>query len=309
MGKRTASMIPFPTVPSTAPCPELAGTFMSLTWDEETEKLPPKNIMNQVREYCESQAMKDFCEKAGLHGTSFEWNTNNNGGTRYVKRDSTVSTRFWTSYEKSMEKITHIPGSHKLFINFWETYKHDPNQKRMAVVFHGTPEERIPEILKHGLDPRYRRTQAFGKGEYFSKEPGLATTYCKGGHKLVVYLIFIPEEHEKYYSQKDRDIVVVNNTSHELPVGVLSFESVDREVVQHTQQLRIEQKELKFAAIAKEKELKKAKEEGADEATIEKLDDEVHEAWDMYFVTRLDENRNLMDHLSASQVNLHFDHH
>ena len=51
--------------------------------------------------------------------------------------------------------------------------------------------------------------------------------------------------------------------------------------------------------------LKKAKEEGADEATLEKLDDEVHAAWDLYFLTRLDENRNLMDHLSMSALALH----
>lgn len=300
-------MIPEPTIPGKV-CPELAGTFMSLTWDEETKKFPPERIMKEVREYCESQAMKEFCEKAGLHGVSFEWNTHNNGGTRFVRQHSTVSTRFWKSYEKNLERITHIPGSHKLYVNFWETYKHDTNQKRMAVVFHGTPEERVDDILKHGLDPRYRRTQAFGKGEYFSKEPGLATTYCKGGHKIVVYLIFVPEEHEKYYNQKDRDIVVVNNTSHELPIGVLSFESVDRDVVHHTQQLRIEQKTLKVKAIELEKELKRAKAEGGDEETIAKLDEDVHEAWDLYFATKLNENRNLMDHLSASQVNLDFDH-
>lgn len=288
-------MIPEPKVPLKV-APELVGTFMSLTWDEETHKSPPENIMKEVKFFCESPAMKEFCERAGLQGVSFEWNKYNSNGQRYVRRDSTVSSRFWKSYERTMEKALHM-GTHTQYINFWDTYKHDKNQKRMAVVFHGTSEERIEEILKHGLDPRYRCTQAFGKGEYFSKEPGLATTYCKGSNKLVVFLIFVPEEHEKYYSQKDRDIVVVNNTSHELPIGVISFESVDRDVVRHTQQLRIEQKELKFAAIEKEKLLKKAKEENQDEAIIQKLEEEVEEAWDLYFVTRLDENRNQMEHL------------
>lgn len=292
---RTASMIPEPTVPCKI-APELVGTFMSLSWDEKTEKSPPENIMKEVRFFCESQAMKDFCERAGLHGCSFEWNACNKGGRRYVRRDSTVTTRFLKSYEKSMEKHLHM-GTHSQYIKFWNTYKHDENQKRMAVVFHGTSEEKIPEILRHGLDPRYRRTQAFGAGEYFSKEPGLASTYCKNSNKLVVFLIFIPEEHEKYYNQKDRDIVVVNNTSHELPIGVLSFESVDRDVVRHTQQLRIEQKELKVAAIKKEQLLKTAREENQDEATVEQLEHEVHEAWDIYFLAKFDENRNQLDHL------------
>ena len=283
---------------------------MSLTWDEQTALSPPDHIMKEVRFFCESSALTDFCERAGLHGCSFEWNPANKGGSRYFRRHSNVSRRFWHSYETKVKDLLshlHLPTHHhhKQYIRFWDTYQHDPQQKRMGVVFHGTPEERIPEILDKGLDPRYRRTQAFGKGEYFSKDPGLATTYCQGGHKLVVYLVFLPEEHEKYYNQKDRDIVVVNNVSHELPIGVLSFESVDRTVVQHTQQLRIEQKALKVAAIENEQLLKKAQEAGQDEETIQKLEHEVHAAWDEYFITKFDENRNLMEHLHLTPVALH----
>lgn len=148
-------------------------------------------------------------------------------------------------------------------------------------------------------------THSFGKGEYFSKDPGLATTYCQGGHKLVVYLVFMPEEHERYYNQKDRDIVVINNTSHELPIGVLTFDWVDRKVVQHTQELRIEQKALKFKAIEKEKLLKKAQEIDEDPDIIQKLDESVHAAWDEYFATKFDENRNLMEHLTMTPVAFH----
>jgi len=136
-------------------------------------------------------------------------------------------------------------------------------------------------------------------GEYFAKEPGLATTYCQGGHKLVVYLVFLPDENEKYYSQKDRDIVVVNNVSHELPIGVLTFESRDRKVIQHTQDLRIEQKELKVVAMEKEKLLKQAKQDGANDEVIRKLDDEVHAAWDEYFHIKFDDKRNLLEHIHS----------
>jgi hypothetical protein len=114
------------------------------------------------------------------------------------------------------------------------------------------------------------------------------------------------DEHEKYYSQKDRDIVVVNNTSHELPIGVLSFESVDWAVVQHTQQLRMEQKELKLAAIEKERLwMEAANQEGTDKATLQEMDEAVHQAWDMYFATKFDENRNSMDHLRMSPLELY----
>ncbi|CAB9527727.1 expressed unknown protein [Seminavis robusta] len=298
--ERTISMIPAPSFTTDVP-PECAGTAMSMVFEEESEKAPPKEIMRNVREFCESQDMVEFCEKAGVMGGTFEWNANNNNASRYFKRHSNVTTRFLRSYEKNLEKVVPL-NHHKQYINFWETYRHDESAKRIGVVFHGTPEERVQEILNNGLDPKYRKTQAFGKGEYFSKDPGLATTYTKGGHKMIVFLIFIPEEHERYYNQKDRDIIVVNNTSHELPIGVITYESVDRAIVQHTQRLRIEQKEMKFEAMGKEKILKKAKEDGADEGTIKKLEDDVQEAWDEYFRTKLNKDRNVMDHLHETNI-------
>lgn len=303
---RTGSMIPEPNefIDTEGPA-ECVGTFMSMTWDEKTHKTPPDHIMKDVRYFCESQAMIDFCERAGLHGVKFEWNPGNDGGNRFFNRLSKFSTRFWNIYERNVKRALHIHSQYKQQIRFWDAYERDKSVKNMGVVFHGSPEERIPKILKDGLDQRYRRTQAFGKGEYFSKDPGLATTYCQGGHKLVVYLVFIPEEHERTYNQKDRDIIVVNNVSHELPIGVLSFESVDRKVVQHTQELRIEQKALKNEAMEKEAALKKAQENGEDESVIKALDQEVHDAWEEYFRTKFDHNRNLMEHLHVSPVTLH----
>lgn len=157
---RTGSMIPEPTnIKSDIPL-ECVGTFMSMTWDEETKKSLPEHIMKEVKFFCESQALKDFCERAGLHDCTFEWNEHNLHCGRYFKRHSTVSTRFWKSYETNVKEILHISSNHSQYIKFWDTYRHDTEQKRIGVVFHGTPEERIPDILKHGLDPRYRRTQA-----------------------------------------------------------------------------------------------------------------------------------------------------
>ena len=71
------------------------------------------------------------------------------------------------------------------------------------------------------------------------------------------------------------------------------------------QQLRIEQKALKVDAIEKEKLLRRAQEESAADEVIQKLDKEVHEAWDNYFLTKFDENRNLLEHLHLAPVALH----
>jgi len=119
---------------------------------------------------------------------------------------------------------------------------------------------------------------------------------------LIVFLVFFPPENEKYYSQRDRDILVINNLAHELPIGVLHFESVDRTVVQHTQQLRIEQKALKEQAIRKEKDLKEALAQEEQQPSVEVLqnmDQQVREAWQLYYRAKLDENRNTMEHLKT----------
>jgi hypothetical protein len=119
----------------------------------------------------------------------------------------------------------------------------------LALGFHGTGDANVPKILHSGLDPQYRRTQAFGRGEYFSKEPGLAATYRHEGHCLIVFALLMPKDHEKVYSQKDRDIIVIPELSHQLPLGVIRFTDVDEAVIQHSQDMRLVQRELKKAAV------------------------------------------------------------
>jgi len=165
---RTGSMIPEPRIELDRPA-ECCGTFMTLTSCEKTHDNPPDPIMKHVRLFCESQAMVEFCEKAGLHGVSFEWNPANDGGSRYFRRHSNVTSQFWKAYETRVKKAIHLRPRHEQYIRFWDAYKHDVSLKNIGVVFHGSPEDRIPKILENGLDPRYRHTQAFGKGEYFPR--------------------------------------------------------------------------------------------------------------------------------------------
>ena len=220
--------------------------------------------------------------------------------------------RFWNAYELSKDDDDD-DANHNT--------KND-NVHSLGVVFHGTPSERVAHILKHGLNPKYRRTQAFGRGEYFSKDPGLATTYCGlgphglGPATLIVYLVFIPEDQEKYYSQRDRDILCIEHVHHELPIGVLQFEAVDPKVIQHTQELRIEQKELKEIAVALEKKWKVAvkaaavqaannndpdkKDETTTATTLQIMEEHVRDAWRNYYRTKWDENRNTLQHLTST---------
>ena len=66
--------------------------------------------------------------------------------------------------------------------------------KRLRMVFHGTDEKNIPAICKDGLDPGRRGTavgQAYGPGEYFGGDASVSHGYCKGGRKMIIFVVLL----------------------------------------------------------------------------------------------------------------------
>ena len=88
----------------------------------------------------------------------------------------------------------------------------------IGIAFHGTAECNIAPILREGLDPTKRRGQKHGPGEYFSPRPTLPIRFCRGGRQVLIFLVI--------YEPRDirtKDIIVVNNTHRQLPIGTISF--------------------------------------------------------------------------------------
>lgn len=98
--------------------------------------------------------------------------------------------------------------------------EHLNSNARLAVVFHGTPSRNIPSILKDGLDPTKRTRQKFGVGEYFHRAQRGATVYADSG-TVIVFVIVVPKPTLMQRIRKRGGIVVVNNNSHQLPIGTL----------------------------------------------------------------------------------------
>jgi hypothetical protein len=105
----------------------------------------------------------------------------------------------------------------------------------VCVGFHGTAEGNISPILREGLDPRRRGThgQAHGPGEYFAKDPHVSVSYCSStsgyqhSGKMVVFLLLLePHERRKW----DSGVVVVQRSDHQMPLGVLHFNSAEEEL-------------------------------------------------------------------------------
>jgi len=154
------------------------------------------------------------------------------------------------------------PGN-SVYDRFVEASRLLPDPASLAIVFHGTHENNIPAILKDGLDPKKRKGQAYGPGEYFSTDPGTSTGYCKyvspqsagQGKKMLVFLVVrpLPQQEQDAKSTTGRpassvkcpiDYVVVPTAEHQLPLGVLGYASVEQAVLQRANAMRVKLQQL-----------------------------------------------------------------
>jgi len=106
------------------------------------------------------------------------------------------------------------------------------SNKEWRLVFHGTPARNVDSICTHGLDPTLRKVQVYGKGEYFSFSWRFASRYCKGGDKLIIFVVLCDESGVSYYGMTDdartpgrdrNEIIVVHKPEYQLPLAVLTF--------------------------------------------------------------------------------------
>ena len=116
-----------------------------------------------------------------------------------------------------------LPGT-PLYERFFAAWAQVPN-KSMRLVFHGTSEENIDAICAEGLDPKRRRGQALGPGEYFAGTPGVSLGYCKGGRKMLVFCILIDASGVTSYNEAiPGGIAVIHKPEHQLPLAVVTFD-------------------------------------------------------------------------------------
>lgn len=125
------------------------------------------------------------------------------------------------------------------------------SEKSLALVFHGTSSDNIQHILENGLDPTMRRGQAYGPGEYFSKDPAVSVSYTRGGSDLIVFCVVtpIPDPELKI----PINYVVVSENTHQLPLGTLRFTSVDRAAIERSNRMQAHLLSLHRAAEEKQR--------------------------------------------------------
>ena len=145
---------------------------------------------------------------------------------------------------------TYLSAGHAGYDKFAACLSSESHQRELqaanaclGVVFHGTATANIDSILQNGLDKNRRSGQSYGPGEYFSMEPTLSVSYCKGGLEMLVFVVVLPPTLPKKEAGKVRtkcppDYVVVENNQHHLALGVLKFHSVNHSVMALSQSRR-----------------------------------------------------------------------
>ena len=118
------------------------------------------------------------------------------------------------------------------------------DSQTVALVFHGTRSINITNILQDGLDPAKRSGQAYGKGEYFSKDPSVCMSYCKLDKAIIVFLVVGPLRSKASRTSRKipYDFVTVQDNRHQFPLGVPHFSKVDALALGRSQKIREQMK-------------------------------------------------------------------
>jgi len=185
--------LPSPSLP-----PPLYVTYRTSSYDYICNVRSEKDPIHRLRSYAQSKDLLSFVSASGIKGASFVCNPNA------------------------------LP-SRPLFENFRKILlSRSLSSEYIALVFHGTKTENISDISKNGLDPKARKGQAYGAGEYFSKCPSTSASYCKGDKSMLVFCVIIPPPCKE---NQPPDYVVVEENSHQLPLGTLCYKSVDNDAM------------------------------------------------------------------------------
>jgi len=184
-----------------------AGCFISSLYSE-TMIGGTNAIISHFSHGCQSEAFINHCTNLGFSGVQFEPNVHlkNADNTGRQKFDKCIAS---------------------------ESVELEKSGACLGIVFHGTARHNIDCILTNGLDQNKRRGQAFGPGEYFSKEPSLSISYCKGGLEILVFVAVLPQKSGNRTCP--RDFVIVNNNGHHLALGVLKFHSATKDMMRQSQ--------------------------------------------------------------------------
>ena len=148
------------------------------------------------------------------------------GGRDVLKKQRTGLFDFLSKKAKSLRIVDiqvnpHSEPGRPLYERFLSAYTF-ATTKKMKLLFHGSPQQNIPAILRNGLDPGRRGAssgQRLGSGEYFGTHAEVSTEYCGGGRQMIVFVVLT----DPRSTREGGKIVVSSDVAHQLPIATVTF--------------------------------------------------------------------------------------
>lgn len=200
-------------------------------------------ILDHFTLFCRSEGFIRHCASLGFTSPAFYPNAGNRNSTLTGNESARTSLAVSNAGYKKFAKCFTVSDNKSDNVISDDSY--------LGLVFHGTAQANIDSILQTGLSKARRTKQVYGPGEYFSKEPTVSISYCKGGLEMVVFVVVLPARVGKKYENCPADYVAVENNHHHLALGVLKFQAVDNRVVQVSQQRRQKFRDLNNRVFAR----------------------------------------------------------
>ena len=143
-----------------------------------------------------------------------------------LKKQRTGLFDFLSKKAKSLRIVDiqvnpHSEPGRPLYERFLSAYTF-ATTKKMKLLFHGSPQQNIPAILRNGLDPGRRGAssgQRLGSGEYFGTHAEVSTEYCGGGRQMIVFVVLT----DPRSTREGGKIVVSSDVAHQLPIATVTF--------------------------------------------------------------------------------------
>lgn len=114
------------------------------------------------------------------------------------------------------------PPGGTLFKRFKQKWDSLPKSQRVTcLAFHGTADKNIKSICQNGYDPKLRRGQAYGAGEYFATTPDIPLGYCKGGKRMLLNELLLGQSGTHHTTHGT--VIVMKDPAHDLPRFIVTF--------------------------------------------------------------------------------------
>jgi ethanolamine utilization protein EutQ (cupin superfamily) len=111
------------------------------------------------------------------------------------------------------------------FLKGMRNYDLDVMQYKIG--YHGTTKDAAKIICKDGFDPQYRKTFAYGFGDYIAQDLSIAMNYSNCG-LIIVFAIPIIKSIKNVKMECGNKTFIVNNTCDEmycLPIGIIDMKN------------------------------------------------------------------------------------